>query len=277
MHSQAGTVPADTQLGIPAMHYRRVGTGPAMVLLHGFPDNGSVWNDIAATLAADYTLYIPDLPGAGSSPLTQPASLAQMAVAVRHMLIAGGVARAVVVGHSMGGYVALAFARLYPQVVAGLSMVHSTPAADDDEKKAARTKVIDLILKGGKATFIRQMTANLFAPQFRAAHPDVVAAKEKLGMQLTDDGLINFYRAMIGRDDNTAVVTDAPFPLQWIAGAEDAIVNYMKTLNLCHYSNVNFVTLYSECGHISMIENPAKLVADLSNFGHYCFYNHRGA
>ena len=248
-----------------------------MVLLHGFPDNGSVWNDIAATLAADYTLYIPDLPGAGSSPLTQPASLAQMAVAVRHMLIAGGVSRAVVVGHSMGGYVALAFARLYPQVVAGLSMVHSTPAADDDEKKAARTKVIDLILKGGKATFIRQMTANLFAPQFRAAHPDVVAAKEKLGMQLTDDGLINFYRAMIGRDDNTAVVTDAPFPLQWIAGAEDAIVNYMKTLNLCHYSNVNFVTLYSECGHISMIENPAKLVADLSNFGHYCFYNHRGA
>jgi pimeloyl-ACP methyl ester carboxylesterase len=262
-------------LTIPEISYSRVGTGPAIVLIHGFPDSGAIWGTISDELRKAFTLFIPDLPGSGATPMPGDVTIKDMATGIKVILEKEGVNRVVLVGHSMGGYVALAFARLFPEMVAGLSLVHSTAAADDEEKKEARLKVIEIIRKGGRETFIRQLTQNLFSASYRSLHPAEVLLKEEAGLKVGSNSLIALYKAMIGRDDNVEMIGKATFPVQWIAGIDDNIINYKKTLRDCHQSNINFVTLYSNCGHISMVENPVKLTADLYEFGEYCFNLYR--
>lgn len=254
------------------LFYRKSGSGPAVVLLHGFPDSGIIWEPIAATLAMSHTVIVPDLPGTGNSALEGPAMLPQMAAGICNILTKEKITEVVLVGHSMGGYTALAFAALYPQMVRGLSMVHSTPAADDDEKKKTRLKAIDIIRNGGKQAFIKQMTSNLFAENFRKEHPEVLQWKNARGLEVSIEGLENFYRAMIARADNTLLLHQALYPVQWIMGTEDSLIDYRRILKECFHSHVNFVTLYEGCGHMSMLECPDKLTGDLQEFLAYCYH-----
>ncbi len=252
------------------IYYRKIGKGPAVVLLHGFPDSGAAWGGISAELSAHCTLIIPDMPGSGRSHLEKETLLPEMADGMKRVLDAEGIGKVVIAGHSMGGYIALAFAKSYPEMVAGLSLVHSTPLADDEEKKKNRLKAIDIIRNGGKEAFIKQMTANLFAKRFRETHPEIVRQKAIEGAEVADEGLINFYRAMIAREDTTGIVRNAVFPVQWILGSEDNVISYKRVLMECHHSPVNFVTLFQGCGHMSMIEARQMLVDDLKEFTNYC-------
>ena len=255
------------------MHFGVSGAGGAVVLVHGFPDDGSIWTGVAAHLAGEYQVIVPDLPGAGGSPLHGPTSLPQMAAGIKDILDAQGIKKAVIAGHSMGGYVALAFARQFADRVAGLSLVHSTPLPDDEEKKKTRQKAIDLILNGGKEAFIKQMTANLFAPAYREANPDVIREKAARSNGMSAEALANFYRAMMERESTVDVVKQAEFPVQWIMGREDNVISFGSGLQLCHSSAVNFVHLYAGCGHMSMLEQPVALTADLEQFAAYCYRN----
>ena len=142
--------------------YAKMGSGPVLILLHGFPESGSLWRNVRDELSASYMLIIPDFPGSGNSILEKETSISQMADCVKNIMDKEGIDKAVIAGHSMGGYVAFAFATSYPENVAGLSLVHSTPEADDDEKKQTRLKIIEIIRKGGKTAFISQMVPNLF-------------------------------------------------------------------------------------------------------------------
>ncbi|MBL7691815.1 MAG: alpha/beta hydrolase, partial [Flavipsychrobacter sp.] len=143
---------------------------------------------------------------------------------------------------------------------------------DDDEKKANRLKAIDLIMNGGKEAFIKQMNVNLFSANFRKNNPDVMQWKADQGMQVKEMALANFYHAMIAREDNTELINNVEHPVQWILGREDSIINFAKILPLCHRSVVNFVSLYEECGHTSMLEHPEKLVSDLKEFASWCHH-----
>src|SRR4051812_23447131 len=105
-------------------YYRKMGAGPVVVLVHGFPEAGNLWRRIQDELAASFTLLIPDMPGSGNTPLEQDTSLAQMADCIATMLDGEGVDKAVLAGHSMGGYIGFAFAASYPEKLAGFSVVH---------------------------------------------------------------------------------------------------------------------------------------------------------
>ncbi len=256
------------------LHYSITGSGPALVLLHGFPDNKTIWAGVIPLLATQCTVIAPDLPGAGNSPLVGQMLLSDMAAEIAALLQQLGIQKAVIAGHSMGGYTALAFARLYPQMVAGISMINSTSKADDEEKKETRRKVIALISNGGREPFVRQMTPNLFAPQFAQSHPQVLAHKLSIALQMQDEGIINCYQAMIARPDSADVLQKAHFPVQWIRGQHDNIVDFRKSLSECQLSDVNFVYLYRNSGHMSHLEEPEKFVSDLLSFSHFCCNRH---
>lgn len=255
------------------MYYREYGSGSAVVLVHGFPDDGRIWTGAAEALAASHRVIVPDMPGAGKTPLTGSVSVAEMAAEIKKLLDKLGIEKALVAGHSMGGYIALAFARQYPESVAGLSLVHSTPLADDEEKKKTRQKAIDLILNGGKEAFIKQMTGNLFAASFRDANPELLREKAAASGAISAEALVNFYRAMMGRENAVGVLQTADFPVQWVLGSEDNVISFKSALGLCHASVINFVHLYTGCGHMSMLERPDALIADLGQFAGYCYRN----
>ncbi len=256
----------------PALSWQEAGQGTALVLIHGFPENGDLWQPIVATLSEQFRLIIPDLPGAGQSrrPTDVPLTVELMASGIHEILDAAGIDTAVIAGHSMGGYTAFAFAELYPGRVQGLSLVHSLANADDEEKKEARCKSVVLIRKGGKEIFVRQMIPNLFSASFRKEQPEVVNAQIMRALQLPDEEMIAFYEAIAARPDRTTVLQQAQFPVQWIIGKEDTATPAEKALHQAGLSDVSFVHVYPACAHMSMLEQPERLAADIAGFGSYC-------
>jgi pimeloyl-ACP methyl ester carboxylesterase len=253
------------------MYYQKTGEGDAIVLIHGFPENGNLWNNITGHLALTNTLIIPDLPGSGQTKLDGSVSLAEMASRLKDLLTGEAINKCVVAGHSLGGYVALAFAAMYPEMVAGLCLVHSTPVTDDEEKKQIRKKSIELIRKGGKRGFLRQMVSGLFSPAFMKARPELVERQIAAAMEIEEEGLINFYEAMMHRPDRTNVLQQPAFPVQWILGADDNVIPLQNILPYCHKADINFVSFYENCGHMSMIEMPVELKRDIKAFTDYCY------
>lgn len=252
--------------------YRKYGKGNAVVLLHGFPEDGELWRHIYPALSAHFTVIVPDLPGSGDSTLSDGnLSIEQLATSVQLILEQEGIEKAVIAGHSMGGYTALALAEKYPSLVTGLSLVHSTAEADDDAKKETRRKSIELIRKGGREAFIKQMIPNLFSPVFKEGHKDVISDQVKRGMRLGADSLMAYQAAMMNRPQRKNVLEKATYPVQWIIGEDDNLIPFRKGLQQSFLGSRDFVSLYHDCGHMSMLEMPGKLTADMIEFVGYCY------
>ncbi|RYD56492.1 MAG: alpha/beta hydrolase [Sphingobacteriales bacterium] len=257
----------------PNLCYRKTGNGPAFVLVHGFPENGDLWRKVVPALSESFTVIVPDLPGAGESTFTGDLSIEDMADSLNLILENEGIDKAVVAGHSMGGYTAFAFAERFKDKLAGLSLVHSTASADDEEKKETRRKSIALIEKGGKDAFIRQMTPNLFSKKFKEEYPEVIEQQVKRGLQLPAESIIAFYKAMINRPERVSILSSANYPVQWIVGKEDTIAPPEKIAEQSKLSDRTFVSVYPDVSHMSMLEDEKKLIEDLKKFTSYCFGN----
>lgn len=256
------------------LHYTTQGQGDPLVLIHGFPNDSTAWDTVVPQLAAHYRLILPDLPGAGKSPLPETElTMAFMAGAIKEVLDQEGISRAVLAGHSMGGYTAMQFAALYPGMIRGISLVHSLASADADEKKENRRKAIILMKKGEaeKEMFLKGMTQNLFAPEYAAQHPGVLKSIVAKGMELSSDRLAAFYQAIMDRTDKKALLEQVTWPVQWIIGDHDTATSMKDALEQCHIAPVNQVAVYKPCGHMSFLEMPQRLIADLSSFMSYCY------
>ena len=256
-----------------SLFYTRQGSGPCIILVHGFPESGSLWHKISEELSAAFTVVIPDMPGSGNSRLDRDTDVADMAACIIAIMDAENIAKAVIAGHSMGGYIGFEFAARYPARLAGLSLVHSIPVADDEEKKKSRQKSIDLLGNGGKVSFIRQLIPNLFSAPFKQSHMQFVEEETDKAMVMNEASLINFTRAMMNRNDNSNALLTASFPVQWIIGKDDNVINFKKIVPYCYKSRINFVSFYNNCGHMSMMEAPDQLSSDLKLFTGYCYEN----
>jgi len=258
----------------PVISYRKWGHGPARILLHGFPENGELWRYVWPALSKNFMVLVPDLPGTGESTFKgNSVSIEQLAGSVNNILEKEKVDNALVIGHSLGGYIALALAELHPEKVKAISFVHSTAFADSDEKKLTRRKSIELIRKGGKEPFINQMVPNLFSSTYKEEFPEMIRKEIERGVAQKAETMIAFYEAMANRPDRMKVLKNGLFPVQWIIGKDDNVIPFRVQLQQCCISNINFVSLYDSCGHMSMLEKPEPLVNDLELFARYCYYN----
>ncbi len=155
--------------------YSTQGKGPAIVLLHGFCEDSTIWSDFQSALAdAGFQVVCIDLPGFGGSEPIPHASIEQYAEAVEAVVGTLELSRFVLTGHSMGGYTALAFAEKHPERLAGLGLFHSHPYADSESKKEARRKNIQFIENHGHIMFVKQLMPMLFAPAFAASNSYLV-------------------------------------------------------------------------------------------------------
>lgn len=255
----------------PNIHYRVMGKGPAIILLHGFPETGELWSEICTELAQNFTLIIPDLPGSGkSNRCSAQLTIELLADAIKWILDTEHINSAVIAGHSMGGYVAMAFAEKYTNTLKGLAMVHSIASADTEEKKEQRRKSVNLIMKGGKDAFVKQMIPGLFSEIYKKNHSDELKVRTEEAMKQDAESLADFYNAMIMRPDRINVLVGAVFPVLWLIGKEDMIATPAKVLQQSTLANVNFVRVYADCAHMGMIEQPVKLTQDIAAFAVYC-------
>ncbi|HRB71095.1 MAG TPA: alpha/beta hydrolase [Flavobacterium sp.] len=244
--------------------YTDTGKGTALVFLHGFLENAGMWDFYTAEFSKKYRVITIDLLGHGQSEsIGYIHSMEDMADAVQTVLSELRIRKAVFIGHSMGGYVALAFAELYPDHVKGMVLLNSTSRADSDERKRNRDRAI-VAVKQSYTNFIKMSIANLFSEDNRDRLTDAIETAKTEALKTPLQGIIAALEGMKTRNDREVILHFAPYPIMLILGKKDPVLNYQDSLEQIENTNVKLVTFND--GHMSHLENRDELVNVLRDF-----------
>lgn len=242
-----------------------------VVLVHGFAESGSIWRQTAEGLSDICRTAVPDLPGCGMSSQAGgenlSASLEDMADGLADMLDTIGMEVCTMVGHSMGGYIALAFAERYPNRLGGLVLFHSTAMPDSQAKLEQRKRSIAFMEKYGVEPFLREALPSLYAPDFQASHPNQVAEHLEETLRWAYPGLlIGHYRAMMSRPDRQHILQDSRRPSMLIAGALDKAIPLEESLRQGPPPPNGSLVVWDDIAHMGMRECPQRSLTCLRDF-----------
>lgn len=248
------------------LHYTVTGTGRPVLLIHGFGEDSSVWRYMVPVLSQQFRLIIPDLPGSGLSALADDMSIEGLAEAMHSIIHAEDIDACPVIGHSMGGYVALALAEKYYNHVSALGLFHSTAYADTEEKKAARRKGIDFIKEHGAYEFLKTTTLNLFSPQSKDEQPALIDEQLALLHNFSAPALVSYYEAMMARPNRTEVLKNSNIPVLFVIGKHDVAVSPADSLKQSHLPEKSYIFILQRSGHLGVLEEKEKTIRILQDF-----------
>lgn len=253
-----------------ALAYTIKGTGEAVLWIHGFCEDASIWDEYVTDFTETNHNIIVDLPGFGKSEKQEtPTSIDEMAKAVKRALDKEGIKKVNVIGHSMGGYVALALIELYPNLVTNVCLFHSQPFADDKEKIAGRRKVLSFIEKNGLEAWMREFYPGLFAEGNRKKFAPLIEKLINNGIQYKLSSVINAMEAMIARPDRSHVLEGFKGSVLFIVGKEDKAIPEKNSLAQLDLPDISFVELLDGVGHMGIFEAPAetkRVINELLNY-----------
>jgi pimeloyl-ACP methyl ester carboxylesterase len=232
-----------------------------VVLLHGFGADSSTWNDYATVLEKDYTVILPEY-----ATLSYLKTIEDYADFVHEQLVEKGIEKCAVIGHSMGGYIALAFAEKYPQMLSGFGLFHSTSFADSDEKKVARNKIIETIKKSGSEVFIRASTPTLYAEEFVKLNPFVIAKHIEYASQFPPEALVAGMQAIRDRPDRRAVLKALRVPVMFIIGEKDKSISPADSKSQIMIPKFFSSSILDNVAHMGMVEERDHCLAFLERF-----------
>jgi pimeloyl-ACP methyl ester carboxylesterase len=177
-----------------------------------------------------------------------------------------GLGGAIIIGHSMGGYITLALAAKYPDLLQGFGLFHSTAFADSDEKKTARRRSIEFMQTHGSDEFIRQSTPNLFTEAYRIKNNAILEDMIARYSNFDPLALIAYYEAMIQRPDRTAVLKSFNKPILFIIGKNDKAIPFEDSMKQCHLPQLASVQILEKAAHMGMWEEKEKSSQALLSF-----------
>ena len=240
------------------------GKGTAVVLLHGFLENKTMWDKYVSALSKNHRVITIDLLGHGETEcLGYVHTMEDQADMIFAVLISLRIRKIVLVGHSMGGYVALAFAELYPDNVKGLFLLNSTSRADSDERKINRDRAIKAV-KQNYTNFVRISITNLFSEDNREVLAKEIEKVKLQALKTPLQGIVASLEGMKIRKDREVLLHFAPFPIQLVLGKKDGVLNYDDTIDQIEGTKVELTTFPD--GHMSHIENEKELKIVLLEF-----------
>lgn len=285
--------------------YRTIGEGPVVVLLHGVPFDGSLWSNQFNAFPG-YKLIIPDLPGSGRSETIDDMSMEGMAECVKEIIVheapiltfpqrgegtaitqsqltqdankisASSLSKvsatdhpplvAVVIGHSMGGYITLALAEKYPELLNGFGLFHSTSYADSEERKQGRKKTIELLKQKGTIEFVKNSLPNLFSTVSKEQNPKLIEEQISVASKLSADVLIAYQMAMMQRKDRREVLKNAKVPVLFVFGKYDNAVPLKDGMEQCSMADLNYIHILENAGHLGMKEESMEANSILLNY-----------
>jgi pimeloyl-ACP methyl ester carboxylesterase len=268
--------------------YRVIGSGKPVILIHGFGEDGEVWHNQVEYLRDRFQLIVPDLPGSGRSEMIDDMSMEGMAEVIKSIYdvecrIPGlqeeklaqpeskvppseGFRAAVLIGHSMGGYITLAFMESYWNHVSAFGLFHSSAFADGEEKIATRRKGIEFIQQKGAFEFLKTATPNLFSPVSKDKKPELIAKQVAASDNFLPAALVSYYEAMIKRPDRTDILRKATVPVLFIMGKYDAAIPLEDGLKQCHLPEKSYIHILHESGHMGMLEEAGNSNLILDKF-----------
>ncbi|HMX39022.1 MAG TPA: alpha/beta hydrolase [Saprospiraceae bacterium] len=240
-----------------------------LVLLHGFCEDSSVWAGLLPFLSS-LPVQCLDLPGFGQSPSPAQPTMSAYAEAIRQTLLAQGVSRCVLAGHSLGGYVTLEFASRWPDMLAGVGLLHSHPYADTAERREARDRGIALLRGGKKDAYVAELFPGLFAKCYAERLPEVVQKLIANGRQQSAEGIIAALEAMKERPDHQDTLSGLACPALFVLGSEDSLIPVEDGLRAATLPDVAEVEVLEGVAHMGMFEAPQEVAGVLKGFWATC-------
>lgn len=253
-----------------SISYSVEGVGDTLVLLHGFCEDRSIWNDFTQPILTNTKIISIDLPGFGNSlPGKNHTSLGLMAEAVLAVLNEEQIEKCFLLGHSMGGYVSLAFAEKYSARLKGLGLFHSSCYADDETKKENRKKVAEFVLNNGSRIFAYQLFPTLFAPEFAEKNNELIFSLEEKAATIPEKSIANSSLAMAARKDLSSILKETSLPVLLIIGEKDLAIPLERSMMMSHLPATAIICLLEQSAHMGMMEEPdksLKAIADWMKF-----------
>lgn len=238
--------------------YDERGQGTPIVLIHGFPLNRMIWEAQWEGLFEHGRIIAPDLRGFGESEMIDaPVEISTYADDVREFLDALGVREpAIIAGLSMGGYVAMAYWRRYPNHVAGLILANTKATADTTEGKAGRDKNIAVAKEKGAGAIADAMLPKIFSPHTQTTNPELVAQVQRIMTSCSVPGITAALGAMRDRPDSTPTLLELSQPTLIIAGADDALMSAADQENMKQAARNSTLVTIPNAGHLTPMEQP---------------------
>ncbi len=244
--------------------YSDSGTGNAIVLLHGFLENKKMWKEYVQLFSEKKRVITIDLLGHGETDcLGYVHKMEDNADVVNEVLEHLKIEKAIILGHSMGGYVGLAFAELYPEKIQKLVLLNSTSKEDSEEKKLNRTRAIKAV-KQNYVSFVSLAIANLFSENNRTRLAEEIEKVKIEALKTPLQGIVASLEGMKIRKDREELVRKNLFPILLILGKKDPVLNYEESLSQIEDTTAELVSF--EDGHMSQIENKEALKTILLDF-----------
>jgi pimeloyl-ACP methyl ester carboxylesterase len=238
--------------------------GTTIVLLHGFLENASMWNEISSELSKRNRIVTIDLLGHGRSDcLGYLHSMELFSETVEAVLKQLRIRKCIVIGHSLGGYVALAFAERNPQKIKGLCLLNATSNEDDQERKQLRTRA-NMMIQNNFTTMVRMSFTNLFSEVSRVNYADEIKNGLDEALKTSIQGYIAGQEGMKLRPNRNHVLAKNDFKKMIITGRKDPVLEIQKSIEEAEKTNSKLIIFPD--GHMSHIENFAKLIVVLKNF-----------
>ena len=250
------------------IHFSVEGKGRAIVLLHGFLEDSGMWNEISKELSKKFRVVTIDLLGHGKTEnLSYVHTMEEQATMVKFVLDKLKLRKYILVGHSMGGYVSLAFAEVYPNNLKGICLMNSTAIADSKEKQSNRDRAIEAA-KYNPDIFIKMAIPNLFAEKNRLTFKKEIEQITLGAIEMSKQGIIAALDGMKIRKDRSFLFKTLPFPILLILGKKDPVLDYKSMVTQTR--NTPVTTVEFDDGHMSHIENKNDLLKTIKDFAHFC-------
>jgi len=248
------------------LSYYTYGNGKPLLLMHGFAEDNSIWKHQIDHLSKKYFVIAPDLFGVGNSEYLdkENTTIKNYAEAIKEIIKAEKIDRFIMIGHSMGGYITLAYLHLYPEDLEGIGLVHSTIFADDENKKLVRQKAIEFIKSHGGASFLKTSIPGLYFDVSKFESD--IHSQIEISTGINDEALIQYYQSMLNRQDATKWVQATDVPLLMIVGKHDKAIPFNQSLKQFHLSHLTYLKVLQSSAHMGMIEQPEVVNQFISFF-----------
>ncbi len=251
----------------PDIFYQINGKGLPVVLLHGFCEDHRVW-EMFYDRFSDCQLICIDLPGFGQSTLANIPDLMHYADMIAALLRKIDVNKCILIGHSMGGYISLAFAEKYEHMLLGLGLFHSSPYPDAASKKEKRNKEIQFIERNGHQPYIAQIIPKLFPTDYPA--DPIINQLINRAQQYNLKGIQHGLEAMMNRPDRSLILENLSCPFLVVAGEKDIVVPINKSIQFASLPDISVMHFLPDVAHMGMFEVPEKCVDIFAEFIDFC-------
>ncbi|WP_053374175.1 alpha/beta fold hydrolase [Paenibacillus sp. FJAT-27812] len=242
------------------------GITEVIVLLHGYCGSSAYWEPIVDELEQYVRIIAPDARGHGRSSATNEDvyTMEMYAEDVAQMLITLQIHNAVLLGHSLGGYITLALAEMYAKKLSGFGLIHSTALEDSEAAKQNRDKAVAALEESGVQPFVDGLIPKLFAPANVEAMPSEIERAKQIGYGTSLQGAVGTARGMKIRANRTHIIEQTELPVLLVSGANDKVIPTDSTFAASNGSTVKVVL--DSAGHMGMVEQPKELVQAILSF-----------